>query len=66
MVKVHQNKFGTNNDASWMKQDEEEHEDENEDEDEDEDEEEDSLLTSYKPFKMITMLILADISVLKE
>ena len=32
------NKFGTNNDASWMKQDK--------DEDEDEDEEEDSLLTS--------------------
>ena len=36
------NKFGTNNDASWMKKDE----DEEEDEDEDEDEADDSLLTS--------------------
>ena len=29
-----ENKFGTNNDASWMKQDEEEDEDEDEDEEE--------------------------------
>ena len=54
------NKFGTNNNASWMTQDEEEDEDENEEEDEDEDEEEDSLLTSQEPFRMITKLILAE------
>ena len=41
------NKFGTNNDASWMKQDEEE----------DEDEDEDSFLTSKEPFRMIARLI---------
>ena len=51
------NKFGTNNDASWMKQDEEE--DVDEDEEEDEDEDEDSLLTFYEPLRMITKLILA-------
>ena len=48
-----------NNDASWMKQDEEE----DEDEDVDEDEEEDSLLTSWKPFMMIPKLILAEFTV---
>ena len=47
------NKFGTNNNASWMKQDEEE----DEDEDEEEDEEEDSLLTSQEQFRMITKLL---------
>ena len=45
----HLKKFGTNNDASWMK----------EDENEDEDEGEDSLLTSKEPFMIITKLILA-------
>ena len=54
---VLRNKLGMNNDASWMKQDEEE------DEDEDEDEEEDSLLTSQEPFRMITKLILAEFTV---
>ena len=54
-----ENKFGTNNDASWMKQDEEE----NEEEDEDEDEEEDSLLASQEPFRMISKLILAKFTV---
>ena len=39
------NKFGTNNDASWMKEDKEE------------DEDEDSFLTSKEPFRMITRLI---------
>ena len=39
--RIPKNKFGTNNDASWMKQDEEEDEDEVEDEDVDEDEDED-------------------------
>ena len=53
------NKFGTNNDASWMKQDE----DEDKDEEEDEDEEEDSLHTSQEPFGMITKLILAEFTV---
>ena len=53
------NKFGTNNDASWMKQDEEE----DEEEDEDEDEEEDSLLASQEPFRMISKLILAKFTV---
>ena len=45
------NKFGTNNDASWMKDDEDKNEDE------DKDEEKDSLLTSKEPFRMITELI---------
>ena len=40
--------------------------DEEEDEDEDEDEEENSLLTSWEPFKMIAMLILAEFTVLKK
>ena len=52
------NKFRTNNDASWMKEDEEE--DEAEDEDEDE---EDSLLTSKELFRMIAELILARFTV---
>ena len=56
-----ENKFGTNNDASWMKQDEDE--DEDEDEDKDEDGDEDSLLTSKEPFRMITKLILAEFTV---
>ena len=45
------NKFGTNNDASWMKYDE--------------DEDEDSLLTFYEPL-MITKLISAEFTVLKK
>ena len=45
------NKFGTDNDTSWMKVDEVE------------DEEEDSLLTSKEPFRMITKLILAKFTV---
>ena len=48
------NKFGTNNDASWM------------DEDEDEDKDEDSLLTTKKPFRMITELFLARFTFLNE
>ena len=47
------NKFGTNNDASWMKQDEEE----DDDKDGDEDEDKGSFLTSKEPFRMITRLI---------
>ena len=52
------NKFGTNNDASWMKEDEEI--------DEDEDEEEGSLLTFKEPFMMITKLILAKFTLKKK
>ena len=40
------NKFGTDNDTSWMKVDEVE-------------DEEDSLLTSKEPFRMLTKLIIA-------
>ena len=57
------NKFGTNNDASWMKQDEAEDEEEDKDEEEDEDEDEDSLLTFYEPLRMITKLIFAEFTV---
>ena len=46
-------KFGTNNDASWMKEDEEE-------------EQEHSLLTSKEPFRMISEFILARFTVLKK
>jgi len=42
---AYKNKFGTNNDASWMKEDEPE---------------ENSLLTSNEPFRMIAKLILAE------
>ena len=49
------NKFGKNNDASWMKDDE--------DQDEDEEDDQDSLLTTKKPFRMITKLILAKLTV---
>ena len=51
------NKFGTNNDASWMK------EDEREDEEEDEEVDEDSLLNCTESFRMITKLILARFTV---
>ena len=49
------NKFGTNNDASWIDEDEDEDKDEGEDEDEDED----SSLTSEEPSRMINGLFLA-------
>ena len=54
---IFQNKFGTNNDASWMKQNEEE------DEDEDEDEEEDSWRTSWELFMVNPKLNLAEFTV---
>ena len=46
----------TNNDASWTEEDDD-------DEGEEEDEKEDSLLTSKEPYRMITKLILAKITV---
>ena len=60
---LQQKKFGTNNDAYSMKEDEEEDEEQDEEEDEDEDEEEDSLHSSQEPFRMITKLILAQFTV---
>ena len=52
-MEILRNKFGTNNDASWMKQDEEE----DDDKDGDEDEDKGSFLTSKEPFRMIARLI---------
>ena len=53
------NKFRTNNDASWMKEDEEEdgNEDKDEDQVKDKDEDEHSLLPSKELFRMIAKLI---------
>ena len=55
VANTEKNKSGLNNDASWMKEDEEE--------DEDKDEEDDSLITSKEPFRMITMLVSARFTV---
>ena len=59
------NMFGTNNDESWMKEDEDEDEDEDKDENKDEDEnkKDDSLLIFKEPFRMITKLIITEFTV---